>query len=139
MHRDKTYLTARSFTGALFLHTQLVGGVAKTMVSWWAFPSLPPRAPQPSSFSSALNSPSFPFQTPITQASQGIEPEVSMERYDPELETYCWFSHDVTKIQTKKLSILPRFYFHDALEQLKTKFHTNFRFKRVLGFVIEDA
>ena len=52
---------------------------------------------------------------------------------------YCWFSHDVTKIQTKKLSILPRFYFHDALEQLKTNFHTNFRFKRVLGFVIEDA
>ena len=52
---------------------------------------------------------------------------------------YCWFSHDVTKIQTKKLSILPRSYFHDALEQLKTNFHTNFRFKRVLGFVIEDA
>ena len=51
----------------------------------------------------------------------------------------CWFSHDVTKIQTKKLSILPRFYFHDALEQLKTNFYTNFRFKRVLGFVIEDA
>ena len=47
----------------------------------------------------------------------------------------CWFSHDVTKIQTKKLSILPRFYFHDELEQLKT----NFRFKRVLGFVIEYA
>ena len=53
--------------------------------------------------------------------------------------TYCWFSHDVTKIQTKKLSILPRFYFHDALEQLKTNFHRKFRFKRVLGFVIEDA
>ena len=52
---------------------------------------------------------------------------------------YCWFSHDVTKIQTKKLSILPRFYFHDALEQLKTNFHTKFRFKRVLGFVIEYA
>ena len=51
----------------------------------------------------------------------------------------CWFSHDLTKIQTKKLSILPRFYFHDALEQLKTNFHTNFRFKRVLGFVIEYA
>ena len=49
----------------------------------------------------------------------------------------CWFSHDVTKIQTKKLSILARFYFHGALEQLKTNFHTNFRFKRVLGFVIE--
>ena len=52
---------------------------------------------------------------------------------------YCWFSHDVTKTQTKKMSILPRFYFHDALEQLKTNFHTNFRFKRVLGFVIEYA
>ena len=52
---------------------------------------------------------------------------------------YCWFSRDVTKIQTKKLSIVPRFYFDDALEQLKTNFHTNFRFKRVLGFVIEDA
>ena len=52
---------------------------------------------------------------------------------------YCWFSHDVTKIQTKKLSILPRFYFHDVIEQLKTNFHTKFRFKRVLGFVIDYA
>ena len=51
----------------------------------------------------------------------------------------AWFSHDVTKIRTKKLSILPRFYFHDALEQLKTNSHTNLRFKRVLGFVIEYA
>ena len=51
----------------------------------------------------------------------------------------CWFSHDVTEIQTKNLSILPRFYFHDVLEQLKTNFHTNFRFKRVLGFVLEYA
>ena len=45
----------------------------------------------------------------------------------------------MTKIQTTKLSILPRFYFHDVLEQLKTNFYTNFRFKRVLGFVIEYA
>ena len=52
---------------------------------------------------------------------------------------YCWFSHDVTKIQTKKISILPGFYFHDALEQLKTNVHKNFRFKRVLGFVIDYA
>ena len=51
----------------------------------------------------------------------------------------CWFSHDVTKIQTKKLSILPRFYFQDVLEQLKINFYTNFLFKRVLGFVIEYA
>ena len=48
----------------------------------------------------------------------------------------CCFSHDVTNIQSTKLSILPRFYFHDVSEQLKTNFHTNFRFKRVLGFVI---
>ena len=34
---------------------------------------------------------------------------------------------------------LPRSYFHDASEQLKTNFHTNFCFKRVLGFVIEYA
>ena len=52
---------------------------------------------------------------------------------------YCWFSHDVTKIQTKKLSILTRFYFYGALQQLETNFHTNFCFKRVLGFVIEYA
>ena len=51
----------------------------------------------------------------------------------------CWSSHDVTKIQTKKPAILPRFYFHDALEQLKTNLHKNFRFKRVLGFLIEYA
>ena len=51
----------------------------------------------------------------------------------------CWFSHDVTKIQTTKLSILPRFYFHDVLEKLKTNFQKKLRFKRVLGFVIEYA
>ena len=54
-------------------------------------------------------------------------------------QSYRWFSHDVTKIQNTELSILLRFYFHDVLEQLKTNFHTNFRFKRVLGFVIEYA
>ena len=30
-------------------------------------------------------------------------------------------------------------YFHDALVQLKTNFHTNLHFKRVLGVVIEYA
>ena len=53
--------------------------------------------------------------------------------------TNCWFSHDVTKIQTTKLSIEPIFYVHDELEQLKTNFHINFHLKRVLGFVIEYA
>ena len=50
---------------------------------------------------------------------------------------YCWFSHDVTKIPTTKLSIEPICYFHDVSEQLKTNFHTNFGFKRDLGFVID--
>ena len=49
------------------------------------------------------------------------------------------FSHDVTKIQTTKVSILLRFQFHRVLEQLKTNFQTNFRFKRGLGFVTEYA
>ena len=43
---------------------------------------------------------------------------------------YCWFSHDVTKTHTTKLSILLRFYFHDVFEQLKTNFRTNFRFEK---------
>ena len=50
-----------------------------------------------------------------------------------------WFSHDVTKIQATKLSILLRFHFHGVLEQLKPNFQTNFRVKRVLGFVLECA
>ena len=45
----------------------------------------------------------------------------------------CWFSHDVTKIQTTKLSILLRFYFHGVLEQLKTNFQTIFASK---GFLV---
>ena len=49
------------------------------------------------------------------------------------------FSHDVTRIQTTKLSILLRFYFRDVLEQLKTNIQTNFRFERVLGFGIFEA
>ena len=37
--------------------------------------------------------------------------------------------HDVTKIQTKKLSLLLSFYFHVVLQHLKTFIQTNFRFK----------
>ena len=57
----------------------------------------------------------------------------------PHFLSYCWFSHDVTKIQNTKLSILLRFYFHGVLEELKTNFQTNFPFKRFLGLVIEYA
>ena len=49
----------------------------------------------------------------------------------------CWFSHDVTKFQTSELLILLRFYFHDVLEQLKTKIQTNFHSEWVLGLVID--
>ena len=52
-------------------------------------------------------------------------------------ETLFWKTS--LKFKLKKLSILPRFYFHDASKQLKTNFHTNFRFRRVLRFVIEYA
>ena len=50
-----------------------------------------------------------------------------------------WFSHDVIKIQTKKLSLLLSFYFHVILEHLKTFIQTNFRFKGILCFAIQDA
>ena len=53
--------------------------------------------------------------------------------------TYSWLSHDVTKIPSKKLSLLLSFYFHVILEPLKTFIQTNFRFKRVLCFAIQDA
>ena len=50
-----------------------------------------------------------------------------------------WFSHDVTKIQTKKLSLPQSFHFHVIFEHLKTFTQTNFRFQRVLCFAIQDA
>ena len=54
-------------------------------------------------------------------------------------EMNSWFSHDVIKIQTKKLSLLLSFYFHVILEHLKTFIQTNFRFKGILCFAIQDA
>ena len=54
-----------------------------------------------------------------------------------EVDSIVGFHMTSLKFKLKNLSILLRFYFHDALGQLKTNFHTNFRFKRVLGFVIE--
>ena len=39
---------------------------------------------------------------------------------------YYWFLHDIIKIQTNKLSILLIFYFHEALEQLKTNINRKF-------------
>ena len=54
-------------------------------------------------------------------------------------DLYSWFSRDVTKIQTKGLSILQSFYIHEILEQLKTDIFTSFYFERVLRFVIEYA
>ena len=43
------------------------------------------------------------------------------------------------QIQTKKLSILVSFYFHEVLQHLKTFIYTKFRFQRVLCFAIKDA
>ena len=50
--------------------------------------------------------------------------------------SYSWFSHDVTKIQTKKLSFLLSFYFHVVLEHLKTFKQTNFGSKGL--FVLRE-
>ena len=55
------------------------------------------------------------------------------------LQSYCWFSHDVTKFQTSEPLILLRFYLHDVLEQLKTNIQTNFHSEWVLGLVIDYA
>ena len=49
------------------------------------------------------------------------------------------FSHDVTKIQTKELSILLSFFFHEVLQHLNTFIYDKFSVPRVLGFAIEDA
>ena len=39
---------------------------------------------------------------------KGVHPTHAPTMYN------CWFSRDVTKIQTTKLSIEPTFYFHDV-------------------------
>ena len=66
--------------------------------------------------------------------------KIDLQFFGRRLETKnCWFSHDVTKIQTSELLILLRFYFHDVLEQLKTNRHTNFHSEWVLGLVIDYA
>ena len=52
---------------------------------------------------------------------------------------YSWVAHDVTKNQTKKLSILLSFYFHEVLQYLNTFTETNFWLERVLRFAREDA
>ena len=45
-----------------------------------------------------------------------------------------WFSHDVTKIQSKVLPIFLRFYLNELLKQLKSYIFTNFFFKRGCSF-----
>ena len=51
----------------------------------------------------------------------------------------CWFSHDVTKLLTKKLSIFLSFHLHEVLKYPTTFIYTTFRFERVIRFAIEDA
>ena len=51
----------------------------------------------------------------------------------------CWFSHDVTKIPTKKLSILLSFHLHEVLKYPTTFIYTHFRFEKVIRFALEDA
>ena len=53
-------------------------------------------------------------------------------------DLYSWFSREVTKIQTKGLSILQSFYIHEVLEKLKTDIFTSFHFERVLCTLFSD-
>ena len=53
--------------------------------------------------------------------------------------TNSWVACDVTKNQTKKLSIFLSFYFYKVLQYLNTFAQTNFWFERVLRFAGEDA
>ena len=46
-----------------------------------------------------------------------------VEKYDFQfvfVKRYSWVARDVTKNQTKKLSILVSFYFHEVLQYLNT-------------------
>ena len=65
----------------------------------------------------------------VSISKRGLLPSTGMNKL-----IYFCFLHDVAKIQTTKLSILLRLSFHDVLGQLKNNFHTNFGFKRLLGF-----
>ena len=63
--------------------------------------------------------------------------EFSVNKYEGKCNS--WVARDVTKNQTKKLSILLSFYFHKVLQYLNTFAQTNFWFERVLRFAGEDA
>ena len=60
----------------------------------------------------------------LSISKRGLPPSTGMN---------CLFLHDVAKIQTTKLSILLRLYFHDVLEQLKNNFILIFASK---GFLV---
>ena len=65
--------------------------------------------------------------------------KIEWDRIGQDITNDSRFSHDVTKIQTKKQSLLLSFYFHVALQHLKTFMQTNFRIKRVLRFAVQDV
>ena len=78
-----------------------------------------------------------PLQSALFKAGHHWEQHlvsISKRGLPPSTGMNCCFLHDVAKIQTTKLSILLRRSFHDILGQLKNNFHTNFRFKRLLGY-----
>ena len=54
----------------------------------------------------------------------------------PETKSIVGFHMTSLKFKLKNYLTYRDFTFRVALEQLKTNFNTNFRFKKVLGFVI---
>ena len=55
-----------------------------------------------------------------------IETDLKKQMTSIGRESIVGFHMTSLKFKLQKLSILLRSYFHDVLEQLKTKFHTNF-------------
>ena len=75
----------------------------------------------------------------VTETEILSKKNAKQARYSSLTLLYQGFSHDLTKIQTKKLSILLSFYFHEVLQYLNNFIYTNSGFQRVLLFAIEDA
>ena len=75
----------------------------------------------------------------VTETEILSKKNAKQARYSSWTLLYYGFSHDLNKIQTKKLSILLIFYFLEVLQYLNNFIYTNFAFQRVLLSAIEDA
>ena len=69
------------------------------------------------SFSFSRKSKEVSWKAIYSSADQLLHHVMVMNRHNKQMDRSYWqFSHDVTKIQAKKLSLLLKFYFHGVLE-----------------------